>query len=87
MDDPVFYILVKSATDGMALFEFLKDRGCRTRIAPVPRGLTACCGMSLLVTQEDMEQVRACIDEPESPGYERIVEMENHIDPHRDRYC
>ncbi|MCD8200237.1 MAG: DUF3343 domain-containing protein [Coriobacteriaceae bacterium] len=87
MDDTVFYILVKSATDGMALFEFLKKQGCRTRIAPVPRGLTACCGMSLLVTPEDMAQVREHLDAPESPGYERIVEMENRIDPHRDRYC
>lgn len=87
MADTAFYILVESSTTGFALYQKLRDAGCKTRISPVPRGLQACCGMSLLVNPEDMPAVREALDAPGMPPYEDIVELENQINPKRDVYC
>ncbi|MDO5334655.1 MAG: DUF3343 domain-containing protein [Coriobacteriia bacterium] len=82
-----YYVLVEGTTEGMALYAALRDAGCKVRISPVPRGLQSCCGMSLLVKADDMPDVRAALELPGMPGYERIVEMENQINPNRDVYC
>ena len=58
MGKQVYYVLVESTTEGWALYNAIRNEGCKTRIAPVPRGLQACCGMALLVEQEDIQQVR-----------------------------
>ena len=71
----------------MALYTALRDAGCVARIAPVPRGLQACCGVSLLVKPEHIDAVRAALDLPGMPPNEGVVEMENQINPHRDVYC
>ena len=83
----VYYILVESTTAGWALYSALKDAGCSCRIAPVPRGLQACCGMSVLVNSDAIDAVRAALNQPGMPGYIDIVEMENQYNPHRDVYC
>ena len=82
-----FYILVESSTAGMALYTALRAQGCKVRISPVPRGLQACCGVSLLVNPEDMPAVRAALELPGFPPHEGVVELENQSDPTRDRYC
>lgn len=82
-----YYILVESTTAGWALHNALKGEGCKVRIAPVPRGLQACCGMSILVNPEDMAPVREALAKPGMPGYERIEELQLDLDPKRDRYC
>lgn len=87
MADKAYYILVEGTTEGMALYQALRGAGCFCRISPVPRGLQACCGLSILVNPEDIEAVRKVIDEPGMPGYVDIVELDNQIDPKRDRYC
>ncbi len=83
----VFYILVNSATEGMALYTGLKERGCKARIAPSPRQETTCCGVSIMVESEDIDAVRAALSTDEKLTYDRIVELELDIDPNRDRYC
>lgn len=85
--DLVYYILVNSATDGWALYSFLKEAGCTCRIAPVPRGLQACCGMSVLVKAADMDAVRIALEDSSAPAYVDIVEMENPYNARRDVYC
>lgn len=87
MADTSFYVLVESATTGMALYEYVRAQGCKARIAPVPRGLTACCGMSLLVNPADIDCVKKALVLPKAPPHERVVELENQINPHRDQYC
>ena len=82
-----FYILVESSTAGMALYTALRAQGCKVRISPVPRGLQACCGVSLLVNPEDMPAVREALELPGFPPHEGVVELENQIDPHRDVFC
>ena len=83
----VFYVLVNSSTEGMALFTRLREAGCKVRVAPAPRGATTCCGMSILVNHEDMPAVRTALEAHPTWAYDRVVELPNEINPHRDRYC
>lgn len=85
--DIVYYILVESTTAGWSLYSFLKEQGCACRIAPVPRGLQACCGMSVLVKAADMDAVRIALKDPFAPSYVDIAEMENPYNARRDVYC
>ncbi len=85
--DTVFYVLVNNATEGMALYTYLRDAGCMVRIAPAPRGETTCCGMSLRVLPKDMPVVHEVLDCDDAPGYDRVVEVIDDINPNRDVYC
>lgn len=87
MAKTVFYVLVDGATEGMRLYEALCGRGCRVRVAPAPRGVTACCGVSLRVEADAIEAVRAALADPAMPPYDRVVELEDTVDPRRDRFC
>ena len=39
----------------------LRKLGVRAAIAPTPRALSKCCGVSLLVQEEDLETIKECI--------------------------
>lgn len=71
----------------MALYRALREHGCRVRVAPVPRGVTACCGTSVMVEPEDMLAVQAALDADPALAYERVVKLEGAIDPQRDVFC
>ena len=71
----------------MALYRALREHGCRVRVAPVPRGVTACCGTSVMVGPEDMPAVQAVLDADSSLASERVVKLEGAIDPQRDVFC
>ena len=83
-----YYILFETYTQGMALHELLRGNGIRSRVAPAPRAIQGKlgCGMSLLILEEDIEAVRACIEE-HKPDYYDIVPLENQINPNRHKFC
>ncbi len=81
-----FYVLFENHTDGMALYRYCKDHGLRIRISPAPRAATVCCGMSLLVSPEEIDKVRFCIEESGVPIL-KVVELPRQINPKRDIYC
>ncbi len=83
-----YYILFGNYTQGLALQALLKQEGLKARIAPTPRSIQGelSCGMSLLVAQEDIDSVRACI-ERSGAAFHSIVEMPCQIDPKRNRFC
>lgn len=87
MANTVFYVLVNSSTEGMALYTRLRDAGCHVRVAPAPRGAQACCGMSIMVRPEDMPEVCRALDADPSMVFDRVIERKNTINPHRDKYC
>ncbi len=87
MAKAAYYLLVNTSTEGMALYRALREHGCRVRVAPVPRGVTACCGTSVMVEPEDMPAVQAVLDADSSLAYERVVKLEGAIDPQRDVFC
>ncbi|MCD8317142.1 MAG: DUF3343 domain-containing protein [Eggerthellaceae bacterium] len=85
--DAVFYILVNSATEGFALYNFLHGKGCAIKIAPASRQVTMCCGMSIRVDPADMPGVNKTLSNAGCPAYDRIVELRFAFNARRDSYC
>lgn len=83
-----YYILFANYTQGLALQDLLKRNGLKARISPTPRTIQGSvpCGMSLLVKEEDIVGVRACIDE-NNAAYLDIVETECQINANRNKFC
>ena len=48
------YVLFPNHDNGMRLYQELKKLGVRATIAPTPRAASKCCGISLLVKEEDI---------------------------------
>ena len=83
-----WYILFRTYEQGLALHDLLDRHDLKNRIAPAPRAIQGklSCGMSLLIEPEDIDAVRACIEEHQ-PKYHDIVPLEDQIRSRRDRYC
>jgi len=81
-----YYVLFPNHTEGMKLYRFLRQRGIAVRVSPAPRLVSVCCGMSLLVEEQQIEAVRLAIP-LSGVQIDRIVSLTRQIDPGRDRYC
>lgn len=86
MQETQVYVLFPNHDNGMRLHRELKKLGVRAVIAPTPRTLSKCCGISLLIREEDRETVERCIG-----GHKieiiSIEEIKKDINPNRDQYC
>lgn len=80
------YVLFPNHDNGMRLHRELKKLGVRATIAPTPRVVSTCCGISLLIKKEDVEIVEKCVTEHQIQIL-KIVDIEKNINPNRDRYC
>ena len=49
-------------------------------------GMRKCCGISLLVREEDLDTIQKCIDENQIEIL-KIAAIERDINPKRDKYC
>ncbi len=80
------YVLFPNHDNGMRLYNELKKLGVWAIIAPTPRSASKCCGISLMIKEEDIETVQDCVSEH---GIEilKIAAVEKDLNPHRDRYC
>ncbi len=80
------YVLFPNHDNGMRLYNELKKLGVWAVIAPTPRSASKCCGISLMIKEEDIETVQDCVSEH---GIEilKIAVAEKDLNPHRDRYC
>lgn len=80
------YVLFPNHDNGMRLYNELKKLGVWAVIAPTPRSASKCCGISLMIKEEDIDAVRRCVSEQ---GIEilKIAAVEKDLNPHRDRYC
>ncbi len=80
------YALFPNHDNGMRLYNELKKLGVWAVIAPTPRSASKCCGISLMIKEEDIETVQDCVSEH---GIEilKIAAVEKDLNPHRDRYC
>ena len=83
-----YYILFENYEQGLALHDLLDEAGVMNRIAPAPAAARGklCCGMSLLVGADMIEQAKDVIRR-ENAVYHSIVSLENQLQPRRDRYC
>ena len=80
------YVLFPNHDNGMRLYKELKNLGVRATIAPTPRTASKCCGISLMVREEDLDIIRTCIKENEIEIL-KIAAVERDINPRRDKYC
>lgn len=80
------FILFHDHTTGMELYNRLKERGIHTIIAPTPRSISKCCGISLLVKEWDLDEIRCFIAENKIDILD-IVSIKNDHDIYRDKYC
>lgn len=80
------YVLFPNHDNAMRLYKELRALGVSAKIAPTPRAASVCCGVSLLVLEEDIDQINKCIAEHdiETLG---ISQVEKDVNPNRDRYC
>ena len=70
MKEVQHYVLFPNHDNGMRLYKKLKEEGVGAVIAPTPRSASKCCGISLLVREEDLDRVRRCVEDYEmiAPG-------------------
>lgn len=80
------YVLFPNHDNAMRLYKELKKLGVRAVIAPTPRSVSKCCGVSLMVEEKDLENIRECIEEQKIEIWE-IAAVERDVNPKRDRYC
>ena len=52
------YVLFPNHDNGMRLYGILKEAGIKATIAPTPRAASKCCGISLLVREEDLDTIQ-----------------------------
>lgn len=81
-----YYVLFPNHDNGMRLYREMKENGLKCTIAPTPREASKCCGISLLVKKEDLDQIRQIVKEKKIEILQ-IAEIKKDIDPNRDRYC
>lgn len=81
-----YYVLFPNHENGMRLYRKLKEIQIRSVIAPTPRSTSKCCGISLLVSEKDLEMIRSCARDNEIEILD-IAAVEKDINPGRDRYC
>lgn len=67
------------------MYRSLKSKDMYAQISPTPRELSVCCGVSLLIHGEDVEEIKRIADE-EKLGYLEISGLNNTFDNTRHRY-
>ena len=67
------------------MYRALKGRGMYAQISPTPRELSVCCGVSLLVHGEDVDQIEALAKE-KGLAYLSISGLNNTFDNTRHKY-
>ena len=81
-----YYVLFPNHMNGIKLNEILNRENYKVIIAPAPRELSTCCGISLLIREEDVADIKVIIgrEHIETLG---IASIEKQFDPMRDRFC
>ena len=80
------YVLFPNHDNGMRLYKELKALGVRAVISPTPRSASKCCGISLMVEEDDLETIQCCAKEHDIEIL-KIAAVERDLNPKRDRYC
>ncbi len=81
-----YYILFKNHTDSTAMYSALKKQGFNARISPTPRELSVCCGVSLLILEEEVEAIKGFVSSA-NLSYIKIEGLNNTFNNTRGRYC
>lgn len=57
----LYYVLFPNHDNAMRLYNALSNQNISAKIAPTPRALSKCCGVSLLVNESDIKAIEDCI--------------------------
>ena len=80
-----YYVLFQNHTDAMAMYRTLKSSGIFAQISPTPRELSVCCGVSLLIRGDDVEEI-SNIASRNKLDYLSIEGLNNAFDNTRHKY-
>lgn len=87
MTEKEYYIIFPNVENGLRLNELLKAEKISVTIAPTPREATKCCGISLLIKNEnDIPIIKKCIADNKIDIL-NIFETVNKKDPMRNKFC
>lgn len=81
-----FYVLFNNHENGLKLNSLLKENSLKSTISPTPRSLSKCCGISLIVEEDELEDVKRVVKENDIEII-AIESLERDINPNRDVYC
>ena len=81
-----YYIIFQSHEQAVRLHGELRSAGLRTTISPTPRAASVCCGVSLMISEDEIENVRAYL-ETHSCVYKSVERIEQEFNARRDVYC
>lgn len=84
--EEIFYVLFENHESGLKLYKLLRAANLSAQISPTPRSLSKCCGISLIVKEEELDQVRKVIAENDVTVID-IASVVKDINAKRDRYC
>ncbi len=82
----IFYVLFNNHENGLKLNSKLKEKGLSSIISPTPRSLSKCCGISLIVDENELDEVRKVVEENDIEII-TIESIQKDVNPNRDRYC
>lgn len=57
-----YYVLFLNHQEGLRLHRKLKETGIKCTISPTPREASSFCGISLLVSEENVEKVKRVLE-------------------------
>ena len=80
------YVLFPNHDNAMRLYKELRALGVSAKIAPTPRAASVCCGVSLVVLEEEIDQINQCVKEHDIE-IQGVFQVEKDVNPNRDRYC
>lgn len=80
-----YYILFDSHEQAVRLHAQLRAAGLRTDISPTPRAVSVCCGVSLMVGEDEIQKVQEYLKN-HSCTYRSIEKINQEFNAHRDRY-
>lgn len=80
------YVLFPNHDNAMRLYRELKKLGVWAVIAPTPRSASKCCGVSLMIREEEIGRISECIKENQIEIL-KIAAVEKDVNPRRDKYC
>ncbi len=84
--EKIFYVLFNNHENGLKLNSLLKENSLKSTISPTPRSLSRCCGISLIVEEDELEDVKRVVKENDIEII-AIESLERDINPNRDVYC
>lgn len=81
-----YYLLFNNSNEAFAMHQAMDQAGLSNRIAPTPRQLSICCGVTLIIEFDDIQSIKDLAQE-KGLTYLGIQGLDNKFDGHRHKYA